>query len=153
MSRPRMAMILIAGALFLISSVLARMETIQRETEIIAPEMARASIELDRKEYFLGENVLLHFYIENTGKEPFDIEVGGDYRGASRHLRFDVKAFDSAGNLCDDPDPSGYCMGGISWCPTIEPGKRHYESLPLLRYRRVEQPGVYRIEVSHDLGW
>jgi hypothetical protein len=148
-----MAMILMAGALFLISSILPHTETILCETEIVAPEMARAFIELDRKEYFLGENVLLHFYVENTGKEPFDIEVGGDYRCASRHLRFSVKAFDTGGNLCDDPDPSGYCLGGLGSRPTIEPGKRHYDSIPLLRYRRIEEAGMYRIEASHDLGW
>jgi hypothetical protein len=119
----------------------------------VVPAQAKVTIELDQKEYFLGENVLLHFCVENTGREPFPINLGGDYRGASRSLRFQVKAFDAAGKLCADPDPSGFCMGGISHSPTVKPGEKFYESIPLLRYRQIDKPGVYKIQVSHDLGW
>jgi hypothetical protein len=117
------------------------------------PAQARVSVEIDKKEYYLGENVLLHFCIENSGAEPFTIELGGDYRGASRHLRFHVQALDAEGKLCADPDPSGFCMGGLGHSPAIKSGQKHYESIPLLRYRRIDKPGVYKIQVSHDLGW
>jgi len=33
----------------------------------LVPESAKVSIECDRTEYFLGENVLLHFVLENAG--------------------------------------------------------------------------------------
>src|SRR5262249_51522013 len=47
----------------------------------------------------------------------------------------------------------GFCMGGLGHAPRVEPGQKRYESIPLLRYRRIDQPGVYKIQVSHDLGW
>jgi hypothetical protein len=148
MSHPPTALVLTAGLWLLLGAA----RTAGGEDTPV-PAHARVSVELDKKEYFLGENVLLHFCVENTGKGPFQINLGGDYRGASRHLRFKVQALDAAGKPCDDPDPSGFCMGGISHSPTVEPGQKRYESIPLLRYRRVERPGVYKVQVSHDLGW
>lgn len=117
------------------------------------PRDARVSLILDRERYFLGENILVHFCVENTGGGIFHINLGGDYRGASRHLRFSVRATDALGKEVPDPDPSGFCMGGISSSPRLTPGKKHYESLPLSRYCRFEKPGVYNLQVTHDLGW
>ncbi|HKB36392.1 MAG TPA: hypothetical protein VKD72_08065, partial [Gemmataceae bacterium] len=37
------------------------------------PAGARLSLEFDKREYFLGENVLIHLVIENTGSTPFSI--------------------------------------------------------------------------------
>ncbi len=154
MSRSRVAALLMAGLLLLVGGVLPNVGSTVGGKDTPAPAPATVSIELDRTEYFLGENVLLQFCIENTGKKGFKIDLGGDYRGASRALRFSVEAFDAAGRLCDDPDPSEFCMGGIGYSPMIEPGKKHYESVPLLRYRRIDNPGVYKIQVSHDgVGW
>jgi hypothetical protein len=147
-----MTLLFIAGLCLLIGACRPAVRTAE-EKDTPVPAHAKVSIELDRKEYFLGENVLLHFRIENTGTEPFKINLGGDYRGASRSLRFAVQATDGAGKPSDDPDPSGFCMGGLGHSPTVEPGQHRYESVPLLRYRRIENPGVYTIRVSHDLGW
>jgi hypothetical protein len=149
MSRPSLALILTAVLTLVVRD--ARMPAADKETPV--PAQARVSVELDQKEFFLGENLLLHFCIENVGTEPFSISLGGDYRGASRSLRFQVQALDAQGKPCDDPDPTGFCMGGLGHSPTVQPGKKHYESIPLLRYRRIEKPGVYTIRVSHDLGW
>lgn len=121
--------------------------------KLAVPPGARVSLHLDKERYFLGENVLVHFCVENAGTEAFGIDLGGDYRCASRHLRFSVTATDAQGKKVPDPDPSGYCLGGKGYCPTIPPGARHYESLPLLRYCRIEKPGVYKLRASHDLGW
>jgi hypothetical protein len=153
MSHRPTAQVMTAGLLLMVGGLRPATASTAPEKGTPVPAHARVSIELDQKEYFLGENVLLHFCIENTGKEPFEIDLGGDYRGASRHLRFDVEVIDEAGKLCDDPDPSGFCLGGLGGSVTVEPGKTHYESIPLLRYRRIENPGVYKIQASHDLGW
>jgi hypothetical protein len=56
------------------------------------PEGTMVTLEFDRPDYFLGENVLVHFVLQNTGDTPFEASWGGDYRGASRHLRFKVTA-------------------------------------------------------------
>ncbi|MCA1685662.1 MAG: hypothetical protein LC745_06680 [Planctomycetia bacterium] len=77
------------------------------------PEGARVVLELDKKQFFLGENILLHYRLENTGKTPFTVSFGGDHRGASRHLRFTVRATGPDGVAVADPDPSGFCMGGM----------------------------------------
>src|SRR5262249_40084876 len=117
------------------------------------PRGAKVSLVLDRKTYFLGENVLVHFCVENVGARPFHVSLGGDYRGASRHLRFSVHAFDAEGKDCMDPDASGYYLGGLGHSPEVKPGQKLYETVPLLRYRRIEKPGTYTLRVSHDLGW
>jgi hypothetical protein len=38
--------------------------------------------------FFLGENVLVHYCLENTPLTAFQISWGGDSRGASRSVRF-----------------------------------------------------------------
>ena len=117
------------------------------------PPGARLSLELDRLVFFLGENVLVHLVVENVGTVPFRIDLGGDYRGSTRHLRFSVEATDAQGKEVPDPNPVQHNMGGISYGKEIKPGEKHYESLPLLRYRRFERPGTYRLRVAHDFGW
>jgi hypothetical protein len=117
------------------------------------PAHARVGLLLDKKQYFLGENILVHFFVENTGHEAFSINLGGDYRFASRHLRFSVTATDAQGREVPDPDPSGFCMGGLSGDHEVKPGTKHIESLPLLRYCRFEKAGIYRLRVAHDFGW
>lgn len=108
---------------------------------------------VDKPTFFLGENLLVHYCIENTGVAPFQIDIGGDYRGGSRSSRFKVTVTDARGAPAADPDPSGFNMGGLSVSPTIAPGARSCQSLPLVRYARIDAPGVYDVRVVHDLGW
>src|SRR6266436_8268964 len=95
------------------------------------PIGAKVTLELDRREYFLGENVLVHFILENTGDQPFEADFGGDYRGATRHLRFKVTAADESGHLAEDPDPSEWSGGGFGGARKLNPGDKFTESLPL----------------------
>ena len=117
------------------------------------PSGAKVTLELDHREYFLGENVLVHFTLENTGTDPFEANFGGDYRGATRALRFKLTATDESGHLAEDPDPSGMCFGGFVSSRKLNPGDKFVESLPLMRYCRILQPGRYTIRVTHDFGW
>src|SRR5262249_21767876 len=116
------------------------------------PAGARLSLGFDKREYFLRENVLIHLVIEDTGGTAFSIEMGGDYRGATRQLRFSVVATDERGKEVPDPDPHQMCLGGLVGPTVIKPGQKHCESLALLRYRRFDRPGTYRLSVSHDFG-
>ena len=116
-------------------------------------EEVRVSLASDRPRYFLGENVLLQFRVENTGKTPLLVDIGGDYRGSPRSLRYQVKAFDQRGHLLEDPHPNPMCFGGLSCKWEIKPGKAFQASLALAHYRRIPGPGRYRIQVHHDLGW
>ena len=76
-----------------------------------------------------------------------------DARGASRSLRFEVTVNDGNGKRMPDPDPSRFALGGVLQSPTIAPRAQWCQSLPLMRYARIDAPGTYRVHVVHDLGW
>ncbi len=116
-------------------------------------QQARVTLNSDKSSYFLGENVLIHFSVENLGPGPLGVDLGGDYRGAPRSLRFKVKAFDEHGQLLEDPHPNPMCFGGLGGKTEVKPGKAFVTSLALAHYRRIPQAGKYHIVVSHDLGW
>ena len=113
---------------------------------------SRAVLTLDKNEFFLGENVLVHYCFENLSADPIKISFGSDYRGASRSLRFRVTVTDTAGRAMPDPDPSGYSLGGIGSSQEMTRGQRWCQSLPLMRYARIDGPGSYEVRVLHDLG-
>jgi HEAT repeat protein len=117
------------------------------------PPDARVSVELDKKTFFLGENIVLHYVVENTGKTPFQVFTGCDGRNGVRALRFKVTATDETGVEAADPFPVITDHGGLGGEHEVHPGQKHYESVPLYPYRRLERPGVYTIRVWHDLGW
>ena len=117
------------------------------------PPNAKVTLSTDKDEYFLGENVLVHFKLENTGGPAFDAEFGGDYRGAPRSLRFIVTATDPNGKLVADPYPNSNCMGGLGGPATVTPDRPFYQSLPIMRYLRFEGPGTYTVFIHHDCGW
>lgn len=114
---------------------------------------AEISLELDEPEYFLGENVLLHWRIRNAGEEPFTFSMGMDGRNsANRALRFKVEAFDVDGNPVPDPYPNPDSFGGLGNWVTLKSGEDFWSSLQLMRYREFT-PETYTIKVYHDLGW
>ena len=126
----------------------------------------RITLVADKEEYFLGENVVLHYRIENRGTNtfsingregangPFSISLGGDTRNnAGRATRFKVEAIDQAGRMAEDPCPNPCEFGGMSPLPTLKPGDEFCEDLQLMRYREPSKPGTYTIRVYHDLGW
>ena len=117
------------------------------------PEGAHVALLLDKEQFFLGENILVHYRLENRGNQPFSVSMGSDYRGASRHLRFRVTAVGKDGKLVADPNPSGMCMGGIGWRKELKPGEAMVHSIPLIRHCRFERPGAYTVRAVHDLGW
>ncbi len=117
------------------------------------PPDAKVTLEVDRNDFFLGENVLVHFILQNKGNRPFEADFGGDYRGATRALRFKVTARDESGRAAEDPDPSQFCGGGFGGPRKLNPGEKFTQSLPLIRYCRIVEPGRYTIRVTHDFGW
>jgi hypothetical protein len=101
----------------------------------------------------LGEDVQLRVALENAGTDEFRFSHGGDYRGTGYPTRFKVRALDAAGKLLPDPNPDPRDLGGFGGSPNLKPGERHEFTLPLLRYRRFDAPGAYRLEITHDFGW
>jgi hypothetical protein len=117
------------------------------------PKNAQVSISTNKIKYFLGENILLHFKLENTGNKTFQASFGSDYRGAARSLRWIVTATDELGDTVADPYPGGFCMGGIGGPSDVTKEDPYYHSIPVLRYLRFEKPGTYKVKVHHDFGW
>ena len=117
------------------------------------PAGAKVSLEARRADYFLGENIIADFRVENTGQTPFAISVGGDYRGGTRADRFKISARDAEGHLVNDPHPVQLQMGGLGGTPVLQPGQSWTQTLSLLPYCRFETPGQYTVSATHDLGW
>ena len=124
-----------------------------RNATVPVPSGAKVTLETDRREYFLGENVLLHFTLENTGKQPFEASFGGDYRGSTRALRFKVTATDQQRRVAEDPDPNPINYGGFGGPRTLKPGEKFSQSLPLMRHCEIDHAGEYTIRATHDFGW
>ena len=124
-----------------------------RAAQLPPPETMKISRLADKAEFFLGENILLHYRIENIGKEHLGIDVGGDYRGGTRANRFKVTVVDAAGRELPDPAPKQWDMGGLSPLGGAKPGAAWFENVWLLRYRTLDEPGDYTVTVFHDLGW
>ncbi len=116
------------------------------------PEGMKIGLESDKLSYFLGENILIYYRIDNTSDKPFKISTGGDYRG-SRPTRFKVSAVASDGEPVEDPEPFQSNFGGLMPNPEVKPGESWFEKVYALQYCRFEKPGTYTIHVYHDLGF
>jgi beta-lactamase regulating signal transducer with metallopeptidase domain len=113
-----------------------------------------AELILDKPQFFLGENILLHYRVTNKGNTPFRVDIGSDGRNpAARPLRFKVVATDPQGQRVEDPYPRPADFGGMGGQVEIAPGGSLWVSLPLTRYCNFEKPGIYKLQVFHDLGW
>jgi hypothetical protein len=117
------------------------------------PAGIKITLESDRTNYFLGENILLYYHIENTGSNAFKISVGGDYRGSSRADRFKVTATAADGKPVTDPTPVVMNFGGLMPNSEIKPGSNWFESIHVIEYCRFDEPGSYTIHAFHDLGF
>lgn len=106
-----------------------------------------------KKQWYLGENILLHYEVQNNGKQPFDVDSGHDYRGGTRASRFTVIATSEDGTVQNDPEPHQMNMGGMGGQKKVDPGETWFGNVALIRYRRIAGPGRYTIRVAHDLGW
>jgi hypothetical protein len=108
----------------------------------------------DRTNYFLGENIVLYYRIENAGTTPFEISTGGDYRGSTRADRFKVSAVSAGGKLVADPTPLMRNFGGgLSSGGEIKPNGDWFEEVCVIEYCRFDTPGTYTVRAFHDLGF
>ena len=149
--KPILALALLPLAVLLVS--LAPRGAMAADRPAAIPPGVKISLVLDRTEFFLGENILLHYCIENTGEPAFSVEVGGDYRGGTRANRFKITARSVAGQPVGDPAPVQWNMGGLSPNTSLTNGAQWFEQVWLARYCLFEEPGSYTVRVFHDLGW
>ena len=115
------------------------------------PAGAVVHLKSDRPEYFIGENVLLHFTLENAGTKPFEASFGSDYRGSPRHLRFHIQATRADGIVAADPYPHAICMGGLGGPLQVPPSRGEgLERQPALEGKVSQGP---RRDAAEDRGW
>lgn len=136
-----------------ITGTMAKPSNTAEGGKLTVPSKYTLKAAFDRRKYFLGENALVDFVVENSGESGFAIDVGGDYRGSPRSTRFTIKATAADGTVVSDPHPNPMCLGGLGGPKEINRANRWVQSLPLMQYCRIEKPGKYKIAISHDLGW
>ena len=100
----------------------------------------------------IGESIPAELVIENTGPRPFEISLGGDYRGTGYPLRMKVRVQNSDG--AELPQAvSRPSFGGIGITKLVEPGKSEVIEFPLDCYAEFAKAGTYLVTAGHDLGW
>ncbi|MGD1083552.1 MAG: hypothetical protein ABSA47_02235 [Verrucomicrobiota bacterium] len=118
------------------------------------PAGLEVSLVADKTNFFLGENILLHYRIHNASSNTFKISVGGDYRGSTRADRFTVTAVSADGIPVADPTPFMRNMGGgLMPNSEIKPGEDWFENVWVIAYCRFDGPGSYTVHSFHDLGF
>jgi hypothetical protein len=115
----------------------------------------RVTLDHQRNDYFLGENVLIDYRLENAGPGPLRYEKGGFFPGLRRNDGYQVTALpvDGAGKPIGPPaetfaDPEESREGPLaSW--KLAPGEAYVQTLYLPRYVRLEKPGRYSIRIAN----
>lgn len=118
------------------------------------PDWISLSYTPDKKVYSIGEPISVHFALKNNGTDEFHFEEGGDYRGASRHLRYLFTAESDQGVKATDPKPNQMCLGGLGQMnPHVKPGGVYAVDLPLLAYLKFAEPGKYVVKCYQAMGF
>ncbi len=107
-----------------------------------------------RQDYFLGENILIRYRLENTGNVALHYEKGGFYPTLRRNDGYRINAvlLDDKGQPSGEmapaiPEPGNHGGPITHW--ELMPGKMYEQTLYLPRYLRFEKPGTYRIRVAN----
>jgi len=117
------------------------------------PDWVATTYTPDKKSYVIGEAIKVHFVLKNNGTDELHFEEGGDYRGASRHLRWWFTAESADGHKAVDPKPDQTCFGGMGMSdPRLKPGETYEKDLPLLAYLKFPAPGTYTVKGYQSLG-
>ncbi|MBS0658311.1 MAG: HEAT repeat domain-containing protein [Verrucomicrobia bacterium] len=117
------------------------------------PEGAQVSIHLVRPENDVGEDLEVEFRLTNIGSTPFNYETGGDTRGGLP-TRCVVEIRDSGGlAMLDLARRAPGATGGFVRLGTLAPGESIGQLLPLARFARIAEPGLYTVYIYHDFGW
>jgi hypothetical protein len=115
------------------------------------PAWISLTVQPDQPRAMFGAPVQVDFVVANHGNDDFHVRFGGDYRGASRSLRFHFTAVRSDGMQAWDPEPDQNCMGGIGTADDLAPGTTQHQVVTLGAYLRFPGPGTYTVTAYHDL--
>jgi hypothetical protein len=122
--------------------------TFQIGTTGPVPEGAHVTLKLDKAQYLLGENILLHIHLENDGDTPFTY----DNKGTDWDENFVVSAVGSDGRPV--AAPAHPIRLDVAWSRgVLKPGGSADWSLSLTRYCVFELPGRYVADIRSEFGW
>jgi hypothetical protein len=109
------------------------------------PDDLRHLFRLEKKEFLLGEPILVEHRIELNGPGKWNWFVGGNYRSRGRDDNFTFILRHADGEIVPDvyPKPGGLSLGGLGSDRTIEKGKPLSYWLGLQRYAAITEPGLY----------
>ena len=94
------------------------------------PDWIATTYTPDKKSHVIGEAITVHFVLKNNGADELHFEEGGDYRGASRHLRWSFTAESADGHKASDPKPDQHCFGGLGMAdPRLKPGETYEKEM------------------------
>lgn len=123
---------------------------------IPVPEGARVILKANKERYFVGEDIVVQFVLENTGLKPFRIMIGGNRCADSRDMSFRITVKDESGRRLWDPmicrRHCTYSREIPQW-REVKPGGKYAQTLHLHKYFMFEKPGTYSISISSGLGW
>ncbi len=120
--------------------------------EFAAMSQVTTRIAFAKPFYFLGEHMPLNYIVKNNADQDIHVSWGGDSR-SPRPLRFKIVATKD-GQRVPDPHPNPWCMGGMGSAQIVKPGEEYdMGTMALQSYCSFSDPGVYCVQVYHDLGW
>jgi len=136
---------LTAASLLLLASLLPRDPV---------PEGAVLTVTTEKKEYLLGERVVLLLKLTNEGSRPFTIDPAIWQRSAARDEHVTVVMTDKEGRPAWDPFPESMASGGPQPPDvTLRKGESWTENVELWRHRIPDRAGPWTIRISRWFGW
>ncbi len=119
-----------------------------------APKSIRVDLKLARKEFQLGESIVVDIELTNVGMEPVPYERGGFYPDLRLNdgFRMSAEKVDETGKSIGQPverwpfpENHGGPVGGF----TLKPDEDHASTLFVTRYLRFLEPGRYRLRIEN----
>jgi len=113
----------------------------------------RRTFRLEKKEFLLGEPLLVEFQIELDGPGEWAEPIGGNYRARGRDDNFLFLMRHKDGTWVRDPyAPINIYMGGLSSSYQVKGDQPLSYWLPVQRWCAINQPGTYELycfQVAH----
>jgi hypothetical protein len=117
------------------------------------PADLRIRFRLDKREFLLGEPILVEFSVELDGPGHYSWNIGGNYRARGRDDNFKFIMRGSDGSTV--PDPYGtedYFFGGLSGVHDVNYGSPVSQWFAVQRWCVIDQPGTYDLYCSTSSG-
>lgn len=110
------------------------------------PMDVRRAFRLEKREFLLGEPLLVEFRVELDGPGEWAEPIGGNYRARGRDDNFLFLMRHEDGTWVRDPyAPINAYMGGLSSSYQVKGGKPLSYWLPVQRWCAINRPGTYEL--------